>query len=169
MAIHPENTSTTLVRAAATARTSAPGGGAVCTLVRSADTAGAVVLLQVTLLAYWDACAPHWHVHTTELLYVVHGTLAWSLDDTTTTASRGTMLLIPPGGVHTIWNPTATSATYLAWCTPGGARGGVACAATYAPDPGPTAQTILAALSATDDVLLSHPEEAMASPRTDRC
>jgi uncharacterized cupin superfamily protein len=78
-----------------------------CTLVRSADTAGAVVLLQVTLPAYWDACAPHWHVHTTELLYVVHGTLAWSLDDTTTTASRGTMLLIPPGGVHTIWNPIA--------------------------------------------------------------
>ncbi len=74
--------------------------------------------VHVTVPPYWDRCPLHRHAHTTELIYVVHGTLACTLDDITTTASTGTALLILPGVIHTIWNPTATPATYLAWCAP---------------------------------------------------
>ncbi len=167
MATQTESTPTTLVRSATTGRTSTPCGVTWCTLVGSADTAGACVLLHVTLPAYWDACAPHWHAHTTEMMYVLHGTLACTLGDMTTTAAHGTAILLPPGTVHTIWNPTATPTTYLAWFTPKGEPGGAAFASTYAPEPGPASRTMLRALSATDDVLLSHLAEAMVSTRTD--
>ncbi len=118
MAGHTHSPPTTSGRSADMGRSSTPCGVTLCTLVSSADTAVAWVLLHVTVPPYWDRCPLHRHAHTTELIYVVHGTLACTLDDITTTASTGTALLILPGVIHTIWNPTATPATYLAWCAP---------------------------------------------------
>jgi quercetin dioxygenase-like cupin family protein len=152
-----------LVRSAERGHIPSVDGVTLLTRLGSTDTAAAFVLLDVTLPPYWDACALHWHAHTTEMIYVLTGTLACSWGDMTTTAAHGTAILLPPGTVHTIWNPTATPATYLAWFTPGGA----AFASTYTPDSGPASRTMLTTLAATDDVLLSHHEEVMASTRAD--
>jgi quercetin dioxygenase-like cupin family protein len=131
------------------------------TRVSNADTAAACVLLDVTLPPFWDGCALHWHARTTEVMYVLNGTLAYTLDDITTTASDGTVLLILPGVVHTIWNPTATPTTYLAWFAPGSAErpgGASTIRAASAPAHLPTPCPMLATLSAADEVLLTHPD-----------
>ena len=124
----------------------AGAGVTLTTRVSSADTGAAFVLLDVTVPPYWDGCAPHWHAHTTEVIYIVSGTLACTVGDTTTTASDGTAVLIPPGAVHTIWNPTAVPASYLAWFSPGGVT---------RHRHGPAARRLGVTLSATDDVLLA--------------
>jgi quercetin dioxygenase-like cupin family protein len=161
MATRTTITPTTLVRSAHTAHATTVDGVTLRIRVSNADTGAAFVLLDVTVPSFWDACAPHWHAHTTEVIYVLNGTLAWTLDDTTTTASGGTALLIPPGVVHTIWNPTATPATYLTWFVPGSAErhgeaGSPPAASALVQPPAP--RRMLATLSATDDVLFARPD-----------
>ncbi len=161
MATHTENTPTMMVRSAERGHICSIGGVRLRTRLGSTDTAAAFVLLDVTLPPYWDACALHWHAHTMEMMYVLNGTLACTLGDTTTTAAAGTAILIPPGIVHTIWNPTAMPAVYLAWVAPGdGGRNGDgdATRAASAPRHPPTPPCLRATLSATRDVLLAHPD-----------
>ena len=150
MALHTGSTATTLVRSPAMGRTSTVCGMTLTTRVSSAETAGHVALIETTLPPYWDGAAPHAHAHTTEVIYVVSGTLACILDDTTTTASHGTSILIPPRAVHTVWNPAAAPATYLTWRSPGSVeRYCEACAAYNAAGPvqTPAPQHRCAALS----------------------
>ncbi len=120
MCRHKNSIPTDLVRSANTGNNSAVGSVTLNIRVSSADTAGAFTLIEVTMPPYWDGCAPHWHPHTTETICVLNGLLVYTLDDITTTASHGTSILIPPGIVHTIWNPTAMPTTYLVWFSPGG-------------------------------------------------
>ncbi len=127
MATNTEITPSTLVRSADMERATTKEGVTMFTLVSSADTAGAFVLLDIIVPPFWDGCPPHRHAHTMEVIYVVHGTLACTLDDITTTASPGTALLLGPGVVHTIWNPTATPARYVASFTPSSSLSGAAC------------------------------------------
>ena len=141
------------VRSADTARADAVVAVTLTATLRSADTAPAFVLLDVTVPPYWDRCAPHWHANTTEVIYILNGTLAFTLDDTTTTASNGTTVLIPPGAVHTIWNPAAAPATYLAWFSSAGGEWSADCSSIQSVA-GP-AQPQALTLSATDDVLLA--------------
>ncbi len=155
MAIHMEIPPTTLVRSAEMARGATVSGVTLTPRVSSADTAAAFTLLHVSMSPYWDGSSPHRHAHTTEVIYVLNGTLACTLDDTTTTASDGAALLIPPGVVHTIWNPTAACATYLAWFSPGG--GFERHPAESPPVPG--MEQLGATLSGTDDVLLGDPAQ----------
>ena len=162
MAIHTENTTITLVRAADSEPAPMVGGVTLTIHVSTADTAAAFVLLEATLPLYWDECVPHWHAYTTEVICVLTGTLAYTRDDTTTTASDGNILLIPPGVVHTIWNPTATPATYLAWFAPSGVeRRGEALVVRAASAPAHLSapRPMLATLSATDDVLFARPDK----------
>ena len=162
MTTHTRITPSTLVRSADMGRATTVRGVTLTTRVSSADTAAAFVLLHVSVPPYWDGCAAHWHAHTTEVIYVLNGTLACTLDDTTTTASNGTALLIPPGVVHTIWNPTAAPATYLAWFSPGGVAhydDRVSVRHTAEPVQVPGGRGPGATLSATDDVLLVAPDQ----------
>ena len=163
MTTHTGITPTTLVRSADMGCATTARGVTLITRMSSADTAAAFVLLDVTVPSYWDGCVPHWHAHTTEVIYVLNGTLACTLDDTTTTASEGTALLIPPGVVHTIWNPTATPVTYVAWFSPGGdAPYDDRVALPHAAEPvrGQGVRHRGATLSATDDVVLADPDQA---------
>jgi quercetin dioxygenase-like cupin family protein len=161
MATRTTITPTTLVRSINEEHTLTVGGVTLTIPMGNADTAVLCVLLRVTVPPYWDACVAHRHAHTTEVICVVNGTLACTLDDTTTTASGGTAMLISPGVVHTIWNPTATPATYLVWFSPsGGERYGEAFASRAASEPAqpPAPRFMPATLSATSDVLLAHPD-----------
>ncbi len=143
MAAHTASTPTIMVHSANWGRVTTRCGVTLRMRVRSAAPQAACVLLDVTLPPFWDGCALHWHARTTEVIYVLNGTLAYTLNDTTTTASDGTALLILSGVVHTIWNPTAMPATYFAWFAP-----------AHSPAPWP----MLATLSATNEVLLTHPD-----------
>ena len=162
MVPHTRITPASLDRLADIERVTTACGVTLATQVSSADTAAAFVLLHVTVPPYWDECAPHCHAHTTELIYVLNGTLACTLGDTTMTASDGSTTLIRPGVVHTIWNPTAAPISYLAWFSPGGvARYDHHLAVRHAAErvrvPGvPRWGTTL---SATDDVLLADPDQ----------
>ena len=95
-------------------------GATITPKISSDDTHGAFVLIEYTLPPYFDAFPVYWHRRTTEVCYVVSGTLACTLDDATITASPGTSFLVPPEVLHTVWNPTAAPAIFLRWCVPGG-------------------------------------------------
>ena len=79
----------------------------------SADTALGWTLVEIAVPPYWAGIPWHQHADVTEVLYVLQGILACTLGDITTTASPGSVILIPPQTNHTIWNPTATSTSYL--------------------------------------------------------
>ncbi len=156
MALHTEIRPTNLVRSADMGCTTTVCGVTLNTRVSSADTAGAFALIEATAAPYCDGLAPHWHAYTTEVIYVLNGTLACTLGDVTTTASPGTAILIPPRVVHTIWNPTAVPATYLIWCSPGGFERYCEAWATRVINDGivsPAMQHLCGALAHTYDVL----------------
>ena len=92
----------------------------ICTKIGSADTDGAYTLIEYTAPPHFHGTAPHCHQYTTEWLYIVDGMLVITRGEETTTATRGTSLLIPPGVPHTFWNPTAAAVTFLALYSPGG-------------------------------------------------
>ena len=144
-------------RSADTGRDGAMDGATPTIRVSSAGTAAAFVLLEITVPPYWDGCVRHRHAHTTEVLYMVNGTLACALDDITATASDATAVLIPPGAVHTIWNPTAAPATYLALFSPGDVVSYEDHAVgRHATEAAPRHDVTL---SATADVLLAGPDQ----------
>jgi mannose-6-phosphate isomerase-like protein (cupin superfamily) len=87
--------------------------------VSNAATGGAWALLEYNAPPHFAGPAPHWHAHTTELFYVLDGTLAFAIGEETITAPPGTSIHVPPGVVHTFFNPTAARVTFLEWLTPG--------------------------------------------------
>lgn len=95
-------------------------GATVSVQVSSADTAGAATVINYLVPPHDPGPLPHWHSHTSEWWWVLQGTLAIAAGDETITAGEGTSVFIPPGTIHTFWNPTATPVTFLALMSPGG-------------------------------------------------
>ena len=88
--------------------------------VMSSETAGAFAVLEFTLPPHHPGLEAHLHRYTTELVYVVAGSLAYTLGKATAIARPGTSVLVSPGVAHHFWNPTTAPATYLAFLSPGG-------------------------------------------------
>lgn len=86
------------------------------------ESKGAFGLVELILSAHFRNMAAHWHRETMETLYVLAGTVAFTVGDVTFTASSGRVVIIPPGTVHHVWNPTMSSATLLQLYTPGGSE-----------------------------------------------
>jgi mannose-6-phosphate isomerase-like protein (cupin superfamily) len=82
-------------------------------------TGGAGALLEYIAPPHFAGPALHWHAYTTELFYILEGTLALTLGEETITATPGASAYIPPGVVHTFFNPTAEPVKFLIWITPG--------------------------------------------------
>jgi mannose-6-phosphate isomerase-like protein (cupin superfamily) len=82
-------------------------------------TGGAGALLEYIAPPHFPGPALHWHAHTTELFYILEGTLALTLGEETITATPGASTYIPPGVLHTFFNPTAEPVKFLIWITPG--------------------------------------------------
>ena len=95
-------------------------GATVTSIATSIHTGGAWSLVKYTASPHFSGPPLHWHQHTMEAFYILDGTLAFTLGERTITASVGAFILVPPGVVHTFFNPTAASATYLVWFSPGG-------------------------------------------------
>mgnify|MGYP000974025433 CR=1 FL=1 len=110
------------------ARVLAPGqGGRLAALAEpatlkagQADTGGAFELMEASLAPYWDAGRRHRHARQSEVVYVLEGTLAVTLGDTTLTVRRGGCVVIPPGLAHVYWNPTGAAVALLVIAAPAG-------------------------------------------------
>lgn len=85
-----------------------------------ADTGGAFELLEISLPPYSGARQPHWHARQSEVLYVLEGTLAVTLGETTLTVRRGGCVVVPPGLAHVYWNPTGAGVMLLTIAAPTG-------------------------------------------------
>lgn len=93
-------------------------GATVIARVSGRDTGGAWSLIETTLYRYYTRTPAHWHAHTTEMLYILEGTLVVTLGPQTVTATPGSVVFVPPGVVHTCFNPTAASARLLLFRSP---------------------------------------------------
>ena len=86
----------------------------------SQDTGGAFGVMEAVLPPHFHGVPPYRHARTTEAFYILEGTLAFTLDEGTFTAGRGSFVLVPPHTVCEFWNPTASAATYLVLFAPAG-------------------------------------------------
>ena len=62
----------------------------------------------------------HWHKVTTEIFYVLEGTLTLKVNDATQALRPGGYAYVPPGTVHTFSNPSHAPARYLLVASPAG-------------------------------------------------
>lgn len=84
------------------------------------ESQGAFGLVELTLSPYFGNMAAHWHRETMETIYVLAGTVAFTIDDVTFTGTGGRVVIIPPRTIHQVWNPTVSPAMLLHFYTPGG-------------------------------------------------
>jgi mannose-6-phosphate isomerase-like protein (cupin superfamily) len=88
--------------------------------VESAQAGGAWSLMEYDGAPGFMAGPAHLHHRTTEMFYVLEGTLAVRLNEEEVHAAAGTCVVVPPGVVHTFWNPRAERVRLLAFASPGG-------------------------------------------------
>jgi mannose-6-phosphate isomerase-like protein (cupin superfamily) len=88
------------------------------TMSQESDSACAV--FESTVTPYFTGHQPHVHRLTTEVFYIIQGSLAFTLGDETVIARQGSVVHVAPGVVHRFWNPTAAPATFLVFQSPGG-------------------------------------------------
>lgn len=84
------------------------------------ETKGAFSLLEFIVPPYFANSIAHLHRHTTEMIYLTQGMLAITLGEETMVVRQGSSILVPPAKTHRIWNPAATSATFLLYFAPAG-------------------------------------------------
>lgn len=63
---------------------------------------------------------PHYHKKMQEIFYVLEGALQFTLNGNTIDAPAGTLVMVPPGDVHTFKNALDTPAKFQVWFSPGG-------------------------------------------------
>jgi quercetin dioxygenase-like cupin family protein len=95
-------------------------GARIRVLVTGADTGEAWSLLEFTVPAEFAGPLPHYHVRTTELIYVLEGSLSLELGEQAGTLEPGGMALVPPRTVHRFWTPAGDGARFLVQFAPAG-------------------------------------------------
>ncbi len=110
-----------LLRAAADAPTVhvAPLGVTVRTLVATAESGGALALLEYSAPPGFRGPAPHWHAVLTETFVGLDGAPRLRAGDQETTLAAGEVVLVPPRVVHAFSNPGDRPARFLVAITPG--------------------------------------------------
>ncbi len=88
---------------------------------KSPCAAGMGVIL-ATLPPAFGGLGKHLHRQTTELCHVLRGALAFTCGAEIGIARAGSMLLLPAGVAHLLWNPTSEPVTYLTIYSPAGAE-----------------------------------------------
>ncbi|MEW2530842.1 cupin domain-containing protein [Streptomyces sp. NPDC047071] len=116
----PQPTTAALVVRPGTAeRVPLPHGGAFELLADAAATGGSLGVNRLTLVDGADGARPHLHALSTELFYVLDGTLDFFLDGALETVERGGLVVVPPGLPHAFGAAAGASADLLAVLTPG--------------------------------------------------
>jgi quercetin dioxygenase-like cupin family protein len=88
--------------------------------VTGEESGGVCAVVESTIPPHFAGAPAHAHRRTTEVFYIIAGTVALTVGQQTLIARSGDVLRVPPNRVHRLWNPTATPATYLNFLTPGG-------------------------------------------------
>ena len=88
--------------------------------VEASDTDGGLGLVEYTAVPGLAGPPPHVHRATTDIFYVLEGTLTVRVGDDEHVLGPGAFALVPPGTVHTFSNPGAEPARFLSLHTPGG-------------------------------------------------
>jgi quercetin dioxygenase-like cupin family protein len=99
------------------------GSGAGVTLtfkVTGAQSGGQWLVLEYEAPPHFSGPPPHVHHVTTELFYVLEGTLTLFANQQSSLLQAGGFAYVPPGTVHTFANSAATPAKYLMMASPAG-------------------------------------------------
>ncbi|MDP4505343.1 cupin domain-containing protein [Nonomuraea turcica] len=96
-----------------------PGGGGFQLLADASDTGGALGANRLLLGKGADGARPHHHALSTELFYVLDGTVEFLLDGLLTSVSRGGLVVIPPRMPHAFGATPGSTADLLVVLTSG--------------------------------------------------
>jgi quercetin dioxygenase-like cupin family protein len=88
-------------------------------LLDASATHGAASTLRVGLRDGANGAAPHRHDNSTELFYVLDGTVDLLAGDSVLTAQSGDLIAVPPGLPHAFAAPAGRSGELLIIITPG--------------------------------------------------
>ena len=122
------STAVSIDQAAPSAIVLLPGGGEVgsgmgVTMTFKTDgaqSAGQWLVMEYTAQPLFSGPPLHWHKITTEIFYVLEGTLTLTAGDETIQAGPGGYAYVPPGTVHGFSNETGATAKYLLVASPAG-------------------------------------------------
>ncbi|MEV0118431.1 cupin domain-containing protein [Streptomyces sp. NPDC050844] len=96
-----------------------PHGGGFRLLADASATGGALGANRLTLGAGADGARPHYHALSSELFYVLCGTVEFFLDDEVTSVGPGGLVVVPPRMPHAFGAAPGSTADLLAVLTPG--------------------------------------------------
>ncbi|WP_043618696.1 cupin domain-containing protein [Nonomuraea candida] len=96
-----------------------PGGGGFQLLADAGATGGALGANRLLLGKGADGARPHHHALSTELFYVLDGTVEFLIDGLLSTVSRGGLVVIPPRTPHAFGATPDAPADLLVVLTPG--------------------------------------------------
>ncbi|WP_149831113.1 cupin domain-containing protein [Streptomyces tailanensis] len=88
-------------------------------LVDATGVGGALSCHHVQLSMGADGSSPHYHAKSSELFYVIDGSLQMLLEDEVVTAEKGSLVVVPPGMPHCFAAPPQDLAEVLIVLTPG--------------------------------------------------
>lgn len=96
-----------------------PAGGAFTLLADASDTAGALGANRLSMGTGRDGAKPHYHALSTELFYVLAGTIEFLVGDHVETVAEGGLVVVPPRLPHAFGAAPGSDADLLAVLTPG--------------------------------------------------
>lgn len=99
-----------------------PGGGRFLLLEDSLRTAGLLGANRLILPAGADGTRPHRHRRSTEIFYILDGTMEFLLRGELTPVGKGGLVVVPPSCVHAFGAAADGPAEFFAVLTPGIAR-----------------------------------------------
>ncbi|HZZ47994.1 MAG TPA: cupin domain-containing protein [Pseudonocardia sp.] len=91
-------------------------------LADSSATGGALSTQRVTLASGSDGAAPHLHRASSELFYVLDGSVDVLVGEQVATGHEGDLVVVPPGLAHAFAASAGHPADLLVVITPGGER-----------------------------------------------
>lgn len=115
----PRNPHALIVHARDAEEVPLPGGGQFRLLEDSRATGGLLGANRLTLPAGADGTRPHHHRLSTELFYVLDGTMEFLIDGALTAVGEGGLVVVPPGAVHAFGASTDGPAEFFAVLAPG--------------------------------------------------
>lgn len=89
-----------LVRAAEAETLASDPGGVIALLADASSTGGALNAHRSTFRDGYDGAPPHYHQRSSELFFIVGGSLQVLLDDEVVVLDQGDFLVVPPGVPH---------------------------------------------------------------------
>lgn len=96
-----------------------PGGGSFLLLEDSQNSEGLFGANRLVLAAGANGTRPHHHTLSTEIFYVLDGTMEFLVDGELSSVRKGGLVVVPPGTVHAFGASSDGPAEFFAVLTPG--------------------------------------------------